>query len=60
MADPPAPAATDPTVNVQVVPAVAPSAHDHPGVESPALKVALAGTVSDSTTPVAPIDPALA
>ena len=58
--DPPEPAATDPTVNVHVVPAAAPSAHDQPGVEVPAANVALAGTVSVRATPVAPLFPLLA
>src|SRR3954453_4282843 len=52
---PDAPAPSDPTVSVHVLPVQA-----QPGVEAPALKVVLAGTVSVSTTPVAACVPALA
>src|SRR3954452_21976973 len=40
--------------SVQVEPALLSGAHDHPAVLAPALNVVFAGTVSVSTTPVAP------
>src|SRR5439155_800879 len=52
-AEPPPPAASAPTGNVQDAPT-----HTHAGSDPAALKVVFAGTVSDSTTPVAPWLPA--
>ena len=46
--------------SVQVEPALLFGAHTQPAVLAPALKVVFAGTVSVSTTPVAPRLPALA
>ena len=52
--DPLAPAARPPRASVQVDPALPFGVQDQPALEAPALNVAFAGTVSDSTTPVAP------
>ena len=54
------PAATAPIVSVQTDPALMLGVHDHPAVDEPATNVVPAGTVSVSTTPVAPSLPALA
>ena len=58
--DPLAPAARLPTARVHVEPALPFGVHDQPPLDAPALNVAFAGTVSDSTTPVAPWLPTLA
>jgi hypothetical protein len=51
------PAARLPMVNVQIVPAGAPSAQPQPALLAAALKVVLAGTVSLITTPAAWLGP---
>src|SRR5438105_3321911 len=55
----PLPAATAPTARVQVEPAFPFGVQDQPAVLAAALKVVLVGTVSVSTTPVAPRLPTL-
>ena len=55
----PPPAATAPMASVQVEPALLFGAQTQPAVLAPALNVVFAGTVSVSTTPVAPRLPAL-
>src|SRR5215213_4708285 len=56
---PPPAAATEPTASVQVEPALLFGAQTQPPVLAPALNVVFAGTVSVSTTPVAPRLPVL-
>ncbi len=58
--DPEAPAARLPMVSVQVDPAFPFGEHTQPPLDAPALNELFAGTVSDSTTPVAPWLPLLA
>src|SRR5947207_353822 len=56
----PLPAARPPIASVQVEPALLSGVQLHPAVLAPALNVVFAGTVSVSTTPVAPRLPAFA
>ena len=52
------PAASAPSARVQLLPALLLGVQAQPAVLAPALNVVLAGTVSVSTTPVAPWPPA--